>query len=377
MKHILLFSLVVVASGCQGNSDHPEVVFERGRLLAERGNHVEAIPLFDKAESALGDRAELYYQRGVSYQALNLYEKALEDYNKCLSLDSDHTGALNNKGVVLASLDRFQEAADQFGELIRRRSDDVLALRNRGLCLHDLQRFDEAISDYNAALQHAPNDVECWFQRGNVYLEQGKLEQAEADFTHAISIDESYAKAWMNRGVARMKSGHRETGLADLQQASTLDKNIILPDLDWVVTAPAAETGTVSSTELVAAKPIIPELTIDWDQCLKAAQKKLADSGFEQLQVVVSFPDHQCARLTGAKQDSTSAILVAMTSTSDGLTALPALPPDVDGENLTLVLMERGTTVEEPFVVTSVTEQWQPPGENIRLLLFENVQSQP
>ena len=97
--------------GCSVSKDNSEVTFERGRILADRGQFEDAIPLYTKALKGLPDRAVIYYERGRAYEGMELLEKAVADYATCLAKDEEFTQALNNKGVVLAKLERYQEAA--------------------------------------------------------------------------------------------------------------------------------------------------------------------------------------------------------------------------------------------------------------------------
>ena len=355
-----LFCLVVTATitGCTGAKDTPEVTFERGRLLADRGEFEDAIPLYDKALMGTPDRAVIYYERGRAYEELGmvrkeLLNKAIEDYTVCLDKDPDFLQALNNMGVTLAKMERYEEAALEFGELIAVQPDDVLALRNRGLCYHDNGELDKALSDYNTALNIDPDNTPTLFQRGNVFLERKDYESAIADFDKAIAVDPQYAKAWMNRGVARYGLNQRAAALKDLEQAQALDDSIILPGIDW------ATVG--KSEEVTAARPTYPEQAVggDWTEVLSMVQETLTQNDFTNLKLVSSVSELSCGRFTAMNGEGAVVVYFGMLHPETSMVSIPAGSKETSEPSRALLVLARSADGEE-FVVQRFVRNWVP-----------------
>ena len=114
----MLVAAVTVTVGCGASADSPEVKLERARILMQRDQAAEAIPLLNEVIDATPKDPEARYQRGVAYESLSVLEKALIDYTECLTLNPERTDALNNKAVVLAKMKRFEDAAAEFTRLV-------------------------------------------------------------------------------------------------------------------------------------------------------------------------------------------------------------------------------------------------------------------
>lgn len=353
---MLLFG--VILSGCSATTDGPDVCFERANLLRERGQYDEAIRQYDLAaqhEDFAGSPALLFH-RASCYEALQLPEKALADYAACLEADPGHLEARNQRGVVLAGLQRFEEAAAEFSLLLEVAPDYVLALRNRGLCFHDLQRYDEALRNYDQALKLNPEDAETWFQRGNVYLQTGRLEAAASDYQQAIDRDDRHAKAWMNLGVARYQMGQSEQGMAHLKHAQQLDSNIVVPEIDWLESAPA--------TEVVMARPVLQQDSDPWVGCLAFVASHLSAADVTDLTTLAEAPLHRCAKLSGRWREQPVTIYVALAETVDvRRIVLPELNGVTEGNSAWLLVVgprETADDAEPAFKVMREIRDWRP-----------------
>jgi len=345
------FACLLVA-GCAKTPDSPEVMTERAKILMNRGQDADAIPLLDSVLTAMPQNPEAYYQRGVAYQNLNLPEKALADYVACLKLDNLRTDALNNQAVQLAKLKRYDEAIASFSELVDLDPEDFLGYRNRGLCRFDMHDNAGALRDYDTALKLNPDDPSSWFQRGKVHLSMNTLDAAESDFSKALELDSEFAKAWMNRGVVRYRKGEKSSAADDLTKAQELDSNIVLPTIDFFSNAaPSAAATQVMANSL-------------WDSCRPMIEEELADRGFTVLVFVREFPDLQCAELTGEFDGQPRTVLVTCQQEGQSTVSLPC--PDseaVAGDKRLLcsllVLRMSGKNGVTPSVAR-FEQQWSP-----------------
>ena len=348
--------LIVLVSCCAKAPDAPELMLERAKILMDRGQGAEAIPVLDLALKAMPENPDVYYQRGLVYENLNLPEKALADYMACLQLDNRRTDALNNKAVQLAKLKRYDEAISAFSELVDLDREDFLGYRNRGLCRFDMQDAAGALQDYDAALKLNPDDSSSWFQRGNVYLSMDNLDAAESDFSKALELDTEFAKAWMNRGVVRYRKGAKSLAAEDLTKAQELDSNIVLPAIDFFSDAPPS----AAATELIASSA--------WDSCRPFIAQELADRGFTKLVFVREYPDLQCAELTGEFDGQPGTVLVTCQQDGQSTVTLPCpdLPKLAGGEPRPCTLLvlhgpdKNGTSPK----VVRFEQQWNPQTQN-------------
>jgi len=378
VRHLCLAVLSTLSVGLVGctSGDNPEVTFERGRILADRGQFDDAIPLYDKALKDLSDRPEVYYERGRAFENLGdpqLLERALDDYNKALDLDPELTQAINNKGVVLARMERFAEAAEVFGQLIQDDSADVLALRNRGLCYHDIGDFERALADYNKAIELADRDPVNWFQRGNVLLDQDRFAEAVEDYGKAIERDPGYAKAWMNRGVALFSMNQREAALKDLQQAQQLDDSIVLPAIDWLaidaaptLQATAEPATTVPTIDRAASKPIIPETAVggDWSEVLTVAQEALTKHGFIDLKLRSSVPTQLCGRFAAMHGTDAVDVYIGVMTDQSADVVLPAIASSAGTSRRSLLVLSFGET-DQTFQEARFVNDWTPDSREV------------
>lgn len=347
-RAVMLVAAVTVTVGCGASADSPEVKLERARILMQRDQAAEAIPLLNEVIDATPKDPEARYQRGVAYESLSVLEKALIDYTECLTLNPERTDALNNKAVVLAKMKRFEDAAAEFTRLVDLDPQGPLAYRNRGLCHFDLGRFDDALADYAKALELAPTDPANWFQRAGVYLKQNRFDEAEQDYSKAIELDPALASAWMNRGVARFKRGDKKLAAADLQKAQSLDDNIVIPDIDFFST----ESGPIATE---------PSSSLLWQRVRRAAEMELSTRGLTSITVAREFPSFLCAEFTGQSEDGPVKILVACLSDDESSFNLPAnWNTTNDGVAKPTLLLVKAPGIDGPIEAVRFQKSWNP-----------------
>jgi tetratricopeptide (TPR) repeat protein len=344
--------LVCLHLGC-GRSETPEVMLERARILMQREQIAEAVPLLDAVVAAMPESAEARYQRGVAYERLNVLEKALADYTECLELDDERTDALNNKAVVLARLERLDEATKDFTRLIEMDPQGSLAWRNRALSYADQKQYDKSLADYGKALELAPEDHVNWYQRGVVYLAQGKLTEAESDFSKAIELDPELARAWMNRGVVRYRQGKKQLASVDLQKAQELDDAIVLPDVGFFSAQTSADHPT-------------------WTEIRSFAEAELSQNGFRDLVLVSEQPTALCGVFRGLRRDQTAVIAVGFVGAEESTIIVPdldGLAEDARQAESFAVLAVSHAADGQTMRVRAMIDPWNPAAEVKRRLL--------
>lgn len=349
---ITLTCVVLVGLGCAQAPDSPQLMLERAKILMDRGQGAEAIPLLDRIMEVAPDNAEVCFHRGLAYESLDLPEKALADYVACLKLDGMRTDALNNKAVQLAKLKRYDEAIVTFSEVVDLDPEDFLGYRNRGLCRFDMQDNAGALEDYATALQLNSEDPSSWYQRGNVHLAMNTLDAAESDFSKALELDPEFAKAWMNRGVTRYRRGEKALAAEDLTEAQKLDSNIVLPGLDFFKDpdpAASAAQGDVATA---------------WQHCRPVIERDLTERGFSELVFVREFPDFCSAELTGEFEGVPCKVLVACQQHGQSTIALPCPDHEADaakdGRPCSLLVLQLADAKETPAKIVRFEQNWNP-----------------
>lgn len=351
---LVLLSATLLHTGCSGSPDSPEVKLERARILMDRDQAAEAVPLLNEVIDATPKDPEARYQRGVAYESLDVLEKALADYTECLTLDTERTDALNNKAVVLARMKRFEEAAAEFSRLVDLDPQGPLAYRNRGLCHFDLKQFDAALADYAKALELDPMEPASWFQRGGVYLALQRYEEAEQDYSKAISIAPDLAKAWMNRGVARYQRGEMALAAEDLKKAQALDDNIVLPDIDFF--ASAKQPASSPQSQWTALKPF--------------AETQLSSRGFEQITAKREFPEFGCAEFSAVHSDQIWTILVGTQAADESVITLPGIHENDPADARTAILVLKPSADGAEPQVVQFEQPWKADTTAVKPLLM-------
>jgi Tfp pilus assembly protein PilF len=344
--------LACLPAGCT-KTETPEVMLERARILMQREQIAEAVPLLDAVVAAMPESAEARYQRGVAYERLDVLEKALADYTECLKLDDERRDALNNKAVVLARLERLDEATQDFTRLIELDPQGSLAWRNRALSFADQKQYDKSLADYGKALELAPEDPVNWYQRGIVYLAQGKLMEAENDFSKALELDPELARAWMNRGVVRYRQGKKQLASVDLQKAQELDDAIVLPDVGFF----SAQSATDQPT---------------WTEIRSFAEFELSRSGVTDLALVAEQPSALCGVFRGLRKEKSVAFVVGFMGADESAVMVPAIEglAEEAQQATSFVLLAVSRNADgKTLVVRNMIDPWDPTAGAHRRLL--------
>lgn len=317
-------AMVCLTAGC-GSEETPAILLERARILLQRDQPAEAVPLLDTVIREMPTSPEARYQRGVAFERLDVPEKALNDYSECLKIDKERRDALNNKAVILARLLRFEEALAEFSRLIELDPQLSLAWRNRALCYSDQKKYTEALADYGKALELDPKDPVNWYQRGTVYLAQANLTAAEDDFSKALELDPELARGWMNRGITRFRRGNKTAAAEDLKKAQELDDTIVVPDVGFFSEPPVAAP--------------------DWPSIRESAVSELSARGYSEVKVRHESPVEHWAEFSATQGNRACRILCGLCSpdgTSAVLPALGNLPNDQDQVALLLLRQNSG-----------------------------------
>jgi protein O-mannosyl-transferase len=181
-------------------------LFNAGSILASRGQHAEALKLFERAQAAGYSENPLAVQRGLSYAATGQLQAAYGNFRA-----ARHAGMQSpTREVVLLGLAR---AALQ------------------------LEKRDEAIDALQELLETEPRHKEARYLLGMAYVTRGDHEKAHALLSQLLADDAAapgyYARALANYGMKR-----KAEALSDIQDAIRRDpRNPMLREWEAKISA--------------------------------------------------------------------------------------------------------------------------------------------
>ena len=276
-----LFVAYLWIAGFFGSSFEAE--FEKGKLLASRGDHKTAIVCLDEALRIDPESSAAHNARGEVYAAVGQKEKAKREFNRAIDLDANNHAAYANRAQhqslaeAIADFDRAITIAPDRSEYYQRRGkihwirrdidaatddyDQAVKLGNvtSKVLMHrcflrliggDLdrarseadflvERFSEdakshitkarvllGAGDYDGAMASIiraqamdPRNESVSNARGIIEMAAGNIDQAIAAYDRAIRLDYEFAYAYRKRGIAKASQEMWEEALADLSEA--------------------------------------------------------------------------------------------------------------------------------------------------------------
>ncbi|MDR1959275.1 MAG: tetratricopeptide repeat protein [Planctomycetaceae bacterium] len=194
----------------------------QGLVLSLHGDHSEAVPAYEKAESlAPSDPLNLYYL-GEALAALHRWSdaaKVLEHSLKQKPAKSDLLAILSSLGKIYERLEDQEKAASVWQRLEERFPDDPAALARMAESLEKVGKFEEAMRRYEQLmklpltetehLEFALSAAEMRYRLGNTQTaleEFGKLSDSAAD--------SSWLADWVGERIERVF--HRQNDEAGL-----------------------------------------------------------------------------------------------------------------------------------------------------------------
>ena len=234
--------------------DNHEVLYEKGRVLADIGRREEAVKIYRKsldiqktssALSSLGvclnnlgryeeaidcadgalklnpKEAHALYIEGFALNRLGKYVEAIEACDEALTFDANNCLVLSEKGDALAYLGRHEEAISIFDRILSLQLDERV-LNNKGISLINLERYEEAILSFGTAATIRPDKHEALHNRGGLLLKIGQYEDAIATFNAVLTIKPSFHQALGNKGLALARLGQYEEAITTFDHALSI-----------------------------------------------------------------------------------------------------------------------------------------------------------
>jgi tetratricopeptide (TPR) repeat protein len=170
------------------NARHFDALQLLADVYARRGEHSEAIMLYERALLVCQTNAAVYLNRGVSLRALGRLQEAISSYTKAISLKPDYSDAHCNLGNILKQLESYDAALASYESAICYQPSNANAHLNYGLTLAGLQRYDEALAAFNELVRLQPDDCRGYGYKGTIFHSMGRLDDAMRAYDQALHL---------------------------------------------------------------------------------------------------------------------------------------------------------------------------------------------
>ncbi len=186
----------------------PVVWMVKGDLESQKGNFVEALESYNKAEELGEKSAEFYQSKGALL--LNLYQ--LDDAEKYLlkavKLKVDQAEAHFDLGVLYDLKGNYDEALKSFHLAIAFDDKKIKYYSSLANFYMTRNNFVNAVETLNKALEKDKTNPGIFYNIGTTYLLWGRSDQAIVYLEKAIGLDDSYGPAFSNLGIAYRNMGN-------------------------------------------------------------------------------------------------------------------------------------------------------------------------
>lgn len=160
----------------------PQFWNQRGRDLAQRGSHDQALACFDRALSIRDDNPQLWVDRGRTLRQLDRLSEAEAALREAVRLDPGCANAHCELGRVLDCFGRFEEAELSARAALRLQPEDAFAHILLGSILYNLGRASESEASVRLALRLQPERREWRVRLAHALLLAGKLQEGWNEF---------------------------------------------------------------------------------------------------------------------------------------------------------------------------------------------------
>jgi len=172
-----------------------------GLVHHQRGQHDEAIALFDRAIAVGPEDMFAHYNRALALDALKRPAEAVAGWRRVIELNPNYVEAHFNLGNSLAQLERYEEAIPSFDRALRLKPNFAQALNNRGIALIELHRLNEALQCWDRLIQMDARNWEAHANRAVTLQKLDRSEEALMSYERAIALNPDSAQTYNNRGI--------------------------------------------------------------------------------------------------------------------------------------------------------------------------------
>jgi tetratricopeptide (TPR) repeat protein len=204
---------------------------QRAFVLAEAGNHQNALDDYERAIRISPNDAEARRLRGEMYTQLGDFESAMRDYNDALLISPASSEAHISRAALLGRLGRLADAMTDLNMAIKLKQYNSRAYYQRGHIHEMLTEIKAAYDDYTMALTLDPRLTDSFLARATLHFCHGNYESAAKDWQRAIANDPTNVQAVIGLAVARYRLGNADEAKQLWRTLITQDERY--RDADW------------------------------------------------------------------------------------------------------------------------------------------------
>lgn len=191
----LLFSLLIFAFGCAGNSKNnlspqekkAKLYYNQGTRDLVAGNYTQALKNLLEAAKIDKDNSQIHNNLGMAYYFKKSQARAIQHIQRAIELDSTNSDAKLNLGSLYLEQNKLNEAQNIFEEILKDLTYEGQHRTYHNLGQVALKRNDlrMAIKRFTDAIQSYENYCPSHFQLGEIYYRSAQFEKAYESYKNA------------------------------------------------------------------------------------------------------------------------------------------------------------------------------------------------
>ena len=197
-------------------------LLQQGLALHQRGQHAEALQLYDQAIANWPDNADAWHLSGVLLDQAGKHQDAVQRIEKAIALHPGGATYLINLAIALIPLERLDDAERALRRAIGIDPGSASAYNNLGNLMRQRGRDDEAIAAYDRALVLAPNHLNALKSLATLLLRRRALAQATVLLERATRAEANDPDLWLLLAQARYEQGQFAAALPHIETAVRL-----------------------------------------------------------------------------------------------------------------------------------------------------------
>ena len=192
--------------------------FRLGIVLAQHQMFVEAIPFFQRVDTAVPESRDAAFDLAVCYVETKQFPQAIEIL-RAIAAQGPRTAELN---TLLAEAyegnQQTQVAIDTLRETVQFAPEDEDGFVNFAALCTKYEAYDIGMNVIRMGLQYHPKSDRLIFQRGVTYALTGQFELAQNDFHLAAQLAPEKNLNYAALGVSYMQAGDPKKAIASLRK---------------------------------------------------------------------------------------------------------------------------------------------------------------
>jgi predicted O-linked N-acetylglucosamine transferase (SPINDLY family) len=236
----------------------------------QRGDHVRALDLIDRALKINAFSAEAHYHRGEVLRAVGKLDAARASGETAVRLRPAYAEGHNGLGLTLAYQGLLADACDAFRRSVQYNPTYAGAFVNLGSALVDLARPAEAIECFEKAIAIDGDLAIAHIMLGKALRNLGREAEALAKFQEGLAVDPKIAKGHLYLGYMMQEQGLLEDAFANFEEASRLEPDDV--EMRWALVMSQIAAVHTDDSSVVRSRERFTKALNELDSWLDASR---------------------------------------------------------------------------------------------------------